>query len=53
MSKKHFIAMAKAIATITDNAERERVAKLIGGVCAESNVNFKMSTFLTACNVKN
>ena len=34
MSKKHFRALADAIASIADKAERERVCESSGAVCA-------------------
>jgi hypothetical protein len=51
MSRKHFRAIAAAIATITDSAERQRVAKLLAAVCASLNPEFKRSVFLSACGV--
>lgn len=52
MSRKHFRELAEAIATIKDDGERERVAGLIGGVCAGCNGNFNWSIWYSACNVK-
>jgi len=49
MSKKHFIALAKAISRIQDHDERARMADLIGEVCADFNENFNWSTWRIAC----
>jgi hypothetical protein len=51
MTKKHFIKLAEAIATITDDRQRHEVANLIGSVCAESNDLFNWYTWLVACNI--
>ena len=51
MSRKHFRALADAISCITDDGERERVAHLIGGVCASCNENFNWSVWNNACDV--
>lgn len=51
MSKKHFKALAEAISTIKDDAERFRTAHLVASVCCQFNVNFNRSTFFDACNV--
>ena len=45
MSKKHFRALAEAIASIADKAERERVCDLVGGVCIGCNGRFCWYTF--------
>ena len=51
MSRKHFIALAKAINGIADDEERKRMARLIGEVCRECNSNLKWSHWNHACNV--
>ena len=45
MSKKHFRALADAIASIADKAERERVCDLVGAVCAGCNGRFCWHTW--------
>jgi hypothetical protein len=49
MSRKHFVAIAKAIAEITDTAERCRVAESLAAVCVLANPRFDRARFLTAC----
>ncbi len=51
MSRKHFIALAYAIAGITNKAERRHAALLIADVCQGFNDNFDRELFLLACNV--
>jgi len=51
MTRKHFVALAEAIHTITDGEERENVARLIADVCRASNPQFDYSRFYTACGV--
>ena len=51
MSRKHFRALAEAIAGIEDAGERKRMGKLIGEVCAGCNGNFKWSIWWYACGV--
>ncbi len=51
MSKKHFVALAAAIASIANTAERKRTAHLIAEVCKRLNGRFKPVRFLTACKV--
>ncbi len=52
MSKKHFRALADAIARIADKAERERVCELVGAVCAGCNGRFCWYTWRAACGVR-
>lgn len=52
MSKKHFRALADAIATIANKTERERVARLIADVCNGFNGRFDRGRFYRACNVE-
>jgi len=50
MTQKHFQALAHAIRYECKNdEERERMAKIIGDVCAEFNSNFKRERFRRAC----
>jgi len=51
MTRKHFKALAEAIATIKNKTERERVAVLIAGVCRDSNPNFNSGVFYKACQL--
>ncbi len=51
MSRKHFRALADAIAGIKDADDRKRTAKLIGEVCAGCNSNFNWSVWNNACRV--
>jgi hypothetical protein len=51
MSRKHFRALAAAIAKISDPEDRRRTAHLVGEVCATCNSNFNWSRFLNACGV--
>jgi len=51
MSRKHFIALARAIALITDPAERARTAELVADVCKASNADFDRARFYAACGI--
>ena len=51
MSKKHFRALADAIANIADKTERERAARLVADVCIGFNGRFDRGRFLRACGV--
>jgi len=51
MSRKHFRALAEAIAGINDEGDRIHTAQLIGVVCAECNDRFNWATWYSACNV--
>jgi len=51
MSRKHFNALAKAIATIENMVDRGNVAHLIAAVCADANPNFDKRRFLAACGL--
>lgn len=53
MSRKHFTALAQAIAEISDLEERGRAARLIADVCAASNGRFDRQRFYHACGVNN
>jgi hypothetical protein len=52
MSKKHFRALADAIASIADKRERERAARLVADVCIGFNGRFDRGRFLRACGVE-
>jgi hypothetical protein len=51
MSRKHFIALAHAVAAITDLVERRKVAELLADVCSAANPRFDRSRFYLACGV--
>jgi len=51
MSRKHFNAIAAAIAEIRNAAERKRVAELLATVCAAFNSQFDRARFFRACGV--
>ena len=52
MSKKHFQALADAIACIENAEERERAAKLVADVCIGFNGRFDRGRFYGACGVE-
>ncbi len=54
MTKKHFIALAKAIAKITDEVERWQLVKEVADVCvsADKGLGFDRARFLNACMKK-
>jgi len=52
MSKKHFRALADAIASIDNSEERGRAARAVADVCAGFNELFDRGRFLRACNVE-
>lgn len=49
MSRKHFCAVAAAVAKIDDAAERRRTAEALAAVCASLNSRFNRAKFLSAC----
>jgi hypothetical protein len=51
MSRKHFIALAAAVAAIADPVNRRQVAELLADVCAAANPRFNRSRFYAACGV--
>lgn len=51
MTRKHFQALAEAIATITNLEERKETARLIANVCQDANPQFGRARFLTACGL--
>ena len=51
MSKKHFEALAEAIASIGDEKARDEAALAVASVCSEFNSNFNRGRFLRACGV--
>jgi len=52
MSKKHFRALADAIASIANTAERQRAARLVADVCVGFNGRFDRGRFYRECNVE-
>ncbi len=52
MTRKHFKAIAEAIAKITDDYQRAELAESVADVCKASNPNFKRDLFYRACGVK-
>jgi hypothetical protein len=52
MSRKHFIALAEAIAELDNTAERVRMAELVGAVCADQNGHFDWTRWRAACGAK-
>ena len=51
MSRKHFRALAKAIAGIENHDERVRMADLVGEVCSECNDLFDWTRWRAACGL--
>lgn len=52
MTRKHFSAMAKAIAdTPMDEPVRKALARELAAICATTNPNFDRARFLAACGV--
>lgn len=51
MTKKHFIAAAKAIASVQDPKARSIAACVVATVARECNGNFDADRFATACKV--
>jgi len=51
MTRKHFNAIAAAIAEIRSASERKRVAELLAAVCAAFNSRFDRARFFRACGV--
>ena len=52
MSRKHFIALAKALAESKDDIERPAFVRLVddvAAVCATTNSNFDHARFRAAC----
>ncbi len=52
MTKIHFVQLARVIAATADMAERSRLAREVGEVCASVNPQFRWSTWLAACGVE-
>jgi hypothetical protein len=52
MSKKHFNALADAIACIDNAEERARAARAVADVCVGFNGRFDRGRFLRACGVE-
>jgi hypothetical protein len=53
MTRKHFRAIAAAIAAIEDKDVRKDHALVMAKICAAANANFKTGLFLEACKVEN
>lgn len=51
MTKKHFEALAAAIAAIDDERSRKDAAIAVMNACASFNSRFDRARFLIACNV--
>lgn len=51
MTKKHFIALATAIAAEPDEAKRRFACEVIVKVASQVNANFDPNTFRHACKV--
>jgi hypothetical protein len=51
MSRKHFVQLAAAVATIADLDTRRTVAELLANVCASTNPRFNRQRFYAACGV--
>ena len=51
MTKKHFKALAEAIAKIEPKTQRAVIAKEIGIVCKENNSRFNWVIWYEACQV--
>lgn len=51
MTKKHFIALAAAIAAEPDEAKRKFACEVIIKVASEANFNFVPNIFRHACKV--
>lgn len=49
MTRQHFDALAKAIASLPPNPTPEEVAEAIAGVCEAFNRNFDPDRFRVAC----
>jgi hypothetical protein len=52
MTKKHFIALAKAISKIENEVARRLAADAVAEVAAETNSRFNYLRFMSACGVK-
>lgn len=52
MTRKHFSAIAKAIASASiDAPARKAIARELAAICATTNPNFDRARFLAACGV--
>jgi len=52
MTRKHFKALAEAIAELGNAADRARMAELVGDVCASQNCHFDWTIWRKACRAK-
>lgn len=51
MSRKHFIALAKAIASLQSKSDRVAMVRTLLPVLRSSNPNFNASRFCDACGL--
>ncbi len=51
MSRQHFEALAREIASIRDSAAREQAAYAVARAAATFNTEFNQRRFLSACGV--
>lgn len=51
MSRKHFVQLAAAVASIVDPVNRRQIAEMLAAVCAASNPRFNRQKFYEACGV--
>ncbi len=51
MTAKHFKVIAFIVKSITDTAERKRIAGEFAAMCKADNKNFDRDKFLEACGV--
>jgi hypothetical protein len=51
MTRKHFNAIAAAIAALPDPRERKRIATVLIPICRDNNPAFRKDLFLDACKV--
>ena len=52
MTRKHFKALADAIANLSDNPTKMEVISAIAGACRHFNSRFDWGKFTDACNGK-
>lgn len=51
MTRKHFIALAKAIADISNMVDRQNAAHAVADICRSANPAFDRARFLAACGL--
>jgi hypothetical protein len=49
MTRKHFVALADAIANLSDKPSKAEIISAIAGVCRQFNSNFDWGRFAEAC----